>query len=112
MELDIRGIHIPLTDGLKTHIEDKFNHALGRFDRRIKDVTIRLEELNGPKGGVDKFCKVHAHIVPTEHLIIEEKDVDLYVAIDRAASRLKQVMSRKADKLPKSHHRETRTAAK
>lgn len=105
MQMDIVGIHIPLTEGIKNHIDQRFTSTLQRFGQRVQDVLVRVSDHNGPRGGADKACKVHVQLVPTEHLIIEEVDTDLYAAIDRAAGRLKQAVARRFNKLPRMHHK-------
>jgi ribosome-associated translation inhibitor RaiA len=83
-----------LTEGLRAHAERSIRSALGRLDRRIETVAVRLGDLNGPRGGVDKFCRLDAHLVLGDRLHVEDVDRDLYAAIDRAADRLGQTAAR------------------
>ncbi len=53
MHLDIHARNIPLTLRLKEHAARRLEHALGRLAHRITRVTLRLADVNGPKGGVD-----------------------------------------------------------
>ena len=54
MQLRIRGVNYGLDDGLKDHIERRLRFALGRFAARIHRLTVRLTDVNGPRGGLDK----------------------------------------------------------
>ncbi len=105
MQLDIRGLNIAVTDAIRTHIEEKYAPFFERFGSQLQRATVRIEDTNGPRGGADKTCKLHVHLLPTEDLIIEETDADLYVAIDKVAHRCKEKLARRADKLPSSHAR-------
>jgi ribosome hibernation promoting factor len=83
-----------LTEGIRAHAERSIKNALGRLDRRIEAVAVRLGDVNGPRGGVDKFCRLDAHLVRGDRLHVEDVDPDLYAAIDRAAERLGQTATR------------------
>lgn len=69
--------------------------ALGRFRSRIRSVTVRLADVNGPRGGVDKTCLVTIRLDASKRLIvIEETDADAVVAIDRATDRASRAVAR------------------
>ena len=34
----------------------RLEFALGRFSARVRSLTVRLADLNAPRGGVDKHC--------------------------------------------------------
>ncbi len=95
MRLDIRGVNIPVTEALRTAIEHRLSFALSRFADRISRVTVRLVDLNGPKGGRDKKCLVTATLIPPTSVFVEDTDMDLYVAIDRAMDRLGRTVGRR-----------------
>ena len=86
MRLDIRGRHLRLTAALQDHVTRRLRFALGRFDGRLRGIAVRLADVNGPRGGVDKRCEVHVDVAG-RRITIEELDEDLYAAIDRAAER-------------------------
>ena len=51
MQLEMRGVNYDLDDVLKGHIERRLRFALGRFAARIGRLTVRLTDVNGPRGG-------------------------------------------------------------
>lgn len=53
MQLDIRGRSLPLTPALDAYVERRMRFALGRFEPRMRRVTVRVGDENGPRGGVD-----------------------------------------------------------
>ncbi len=86
MRLDIRGRHFRITAALQAHVTRRIRFALGRFDHGIRGIIVRIADVNGPRGGVDKRCHLHLDVAGRT-IAIEELDRDLYVAIDRAAER-------------------------
>jgi ribosomal subunit interface protein len=98
MELEIRGQNIRIGDRLHEQVERQMNFALGQFDTWISGVTVHLEDINGPKGGVDKQCRVLVNLKGGKTLKIEDVDTDITVAVNRAADRLGHVISREIDK--------------
>lgn len=85
MRLDVRGRHLPLTPALLDHVARRLRFALGRF-AGVRHVAVRVADVNGPRGGIDKRCHLRVDVAGRA-ITIEETDRDLYVAIDRAADR-------------------------
>jgi hypothetical protein len=85
------GIPSELADLARRRLE----FALGRFGGRIRSVTVRLGDVNGPRGGVDKRCLVTIRLDASKRLVvIEDADADAVVAIDRAADRASRAVAR------------------
>lgn len=97
MKIDIRSRSLKMTDTLKNYVDRRIRFALGRFSQRLESVRIMLQDLNGPKGGVDKRCKVHVAILPSFSVIIEETDVELESAVSRALDRAGRTVARRLD---------------
>ena len=73
----------------------RFELALGRFQGRVRSVAIRIVDLNGPRGGVDKRCRVTVQLsAPKRTLVIEDTDADAAIAIDRVADRTVRTVAR------------------
>jgi ribosomal subunit interface protein len=94
MRIELRGLGFAATAALERHAERRLLFALGRFAERLEDVAVRFEDVNGPRGGVDKRCRVVARLRPAGALRIEEHGEDLYLAIDRAADRIGRAVGR------------------
>jgi putative sigma-54 modulation protein len=95
MQLEIRGRDVDITNTLRDHIERRLGFALGRFAQRIKRVLVCVGELNGPRGDIDKGCRVAIRLVPSTTVVMEERDSDVYVAIDRVAGKADGYMGRR-----------------
>jgi ribosome hibernation promoting factor len=69
--------------------------ALGRFANRVRSLTVRLSDVNGPRGGRDKRCAIAVRVAGSKRLIVvEDLDVDLPAAISRAAERTARAVAR------------------
>jgi ribosomal subunit interface protein len=87
MQFEIHGKDIPLTEHLRGHIQRRLGFALERFAARIRKVRVSVGDLNGPRGGVDKRCRVAIVLIPSKTIVIEERDSSLYAAVDRVGDR-------------------------
>ena len=105
MQMDITAEDLSLTDSLRAYIERRIGMAVGRCARHVRTVRVRCSDINGPRGGADKQCKIHATLAPRVELVITDSDSDLYATVNRAASRLKHAVSRHANHWPKSRRR-------
>ena len=94
MRMNVSGHNIELTDALRAHIERRLLFALGRFQRRIRRVTVRVFDVNGPRGGVDKTCRVVVDVIPSGRIVVEHTEDDLHTAMDWAAERTGHAVGR------------------
>lgn len=94
MTLELRVTGMDLADALQEYIERRLQFGLGRFRRRIGRVVVRLSDLNGPRGGVDKRCRVSVELLRRGNVVVEETDSDLYGAINRATDRAGNTVAR------------------
>ena len=98
MRIEIHTGKFSLTDSLRSHVERKTQFALGWAQHSLHQVTVRLDDLNGPKGGVDKLCRVQIPLVGGAVVVIAEVQADLYSAVDRAMERANQSLTRKLER--------------
>ncbi|RYY73078.1 MAG: HPF/RaiA family ribosome-associated protein [Gammaproteobacteria bacterium] len=95
MRIDIHTGSFSLTDGLRKHVEHRVRSTLSWAQQGLQNVSLRLEDINGPKGGVDKSCRIQIPVAGGTPVVIHEVQPDLYVAIDRALERAGRALSRK-----------------
>jgi putative sigma-54 modulation protein len=98
MEIEIHGQHLWVNSRIQEHIERQMDFALGQFNSWISGVAVHLEDVNGPRGGVDKRCRILVNIKHGKTIKVENVDVDFTAAINRAADRLRSVVGREVDK--------------
>jgi ribosome-associated translation inhibitor RaiA len=87
MRLEIRRRNVPATAALREHIERRILFALARFSNRVARVTVRVSDVNGPHGGLDKLCRIMVVLRGARNVQVEDLDAGLYAVIDRAADR-------------------------
>jgi putative sigma-54 modulation protein len=92
MRLTIRAPQLSATDRIRSYVDKRVRDALTHVEDRIENVQIRLEDLNGPKGGVDKRCQVYANCGRLGIVRTEARDDDLRLAIDTAVERAKSAV--------------------
>lgn len=73
---------------LKAHVERRLRFALTRFSGRIGRVNVFLADQNGPRGGVDKTCRIIVRLLDGGDVVAEVSDVTWEVAVDRATTRI------------------------
>jgi ribosome-associated translation inhibitor RaiA len=93
-QLDIRATGFALTEAVRTYANEHIGGRLAKHSRAIQAVVVRLGDVNGPKGGVDKRCGVEVTIRRGSEVVVEEIDSDLHAAMDRAADRIVEAVSR------------------
>ena len=104
MRIDIQARGFDLTQGLRDHTARRLQFALGWSRHDVRTVTVRLFDINGPRGGEDKRCLIQVAFPGTPNVVIEDTDADLYVAIDRAADRAARAVTRRLERLREHNH--------
>lgn len=95
MNIQISVRRMPISLGIKKVINETCNDLSSKIND-IQTIEVYLEDINGPhKGGLDKRC--HLKVRGKNHFSVDVVEVkrDLYSAIDKAFSRLIQVIKRK-----------------
>ena len=98
MQIDIQTRNFSLTDALRSHAERRLRFALTCCDDHIQRAVMRLSDINGPRGGVNKCCHLQVVLAGLLDVVVEDIEADLYVAIDRAADRARRTVIRKIDR--------------
>ena len=96
MLIDTRAMGFALTDAILRHVEARVGAALGPFARRVLKVTVRLDDVNGDRGGIDKRCSIVVALRRHGVAIAEATHADLYAAVDEAARRVRRPVIRAA----------------
>jgi ribosome-associated translation inhibitor RaiA len=100
MQIEVRGKGLHITDVLSRYIQRRLGFALGRFCRRVDRVLVQVEDTNGPKGGIDKQCRVAVVVPHSTTAVMEAKASNIRVAINRAGAKASRYV---ADRLKQPH---------
>jgi len=94
MRLVITGDGVKPREELRDFISRRLYFALGRFATEIRAVTARLDDVNGPKGGMDKRCRIMVRVKGLENVIKEAGASELEVAVASAADGVARGLAR------------------
>lgn len=76
------GVRLDRDD--RVYIRRKLGTKLGKFATAIERVTVRVADVNGPRGGVDQVCRIKVVLSGLPSVVFEARDPSLHAAIDRA----------------------------
>ena len=94
MKIVVRFLGLPPSEMLREHCERQALFHLSRFGHDLRTVDIRIRDVNGPRGGVDKQCQVFATGPRLGYSTLQELSEDAYQAADAAISRLARTVAR------------------
>lgn len=94
----------------REHASRRLFFALRRFEDRVRRVTVRLEDLNGPKRGVDSRCAITAELTEGRPLVVEATTAWPTASMTEAARRLNEAIRRDVAKARGSIRRPRRNA--
>ncbi len=87
---------------LRSFAIDRLRATLGRFDHAVREVNVRMHDINGPnRGGVDKLCRVVLRLRDDSVLVIEELGASTMESIHRAADRVHHAVGKQVDRMAK-----------
>ena len=58
VKVDFRTNHMPATDAMRAHVERRARAALRRHPDAVVRATLRVRDINGPRGGNDIQCSL------------------------------------------------------
>lgn len=68
-------------------------NALDRFRSRIRDITIKIRDENGPKGGEDQTCSLAVRVHGGGEIHLHDRDSSPESALHRLARRAARIVS-------------------
>ena len=95
MKLIIRSGNLNGRTELATYINNRVTFAFSQCRHAVESASVALQDVNGPKGGIDKQCRVLVKPVGMERFGITERQSDVYQAIYNCLSRASQSLDRK-----------------
>ena len=95
MQIFIQSSSFKLTRSLKHYVEKKIKNSLGRRTDDVKRIYVRLFDINGPHGGIDKRCHLHLTLPNMADVVIQNTQDNLYDAINLASIKAKSTLNRR-----------------
>jgi ribosome-associated translation inhibitor RaiA len=94
VNVEIRTRGFSLTPGLRTYVERRVEFALDRYAERIARVRVTVADVNGPRGGEDKSCRVEVRLRGGRAVRTAVVDADAYAGIGVALHRAGRAVAR------------------
>src|SRR5437762_894097 len=95
MLLEVRHINLPVSDALQEFTQRRVERALRPFHSNVSRVDVRITDVNGPDGGIDKRCSVTAELAGAKQkTVVHSENADAYAAVQEACARLSEAVSR------------------
>lgn len=107
MRIDVHTHGLSLDPRTRALVNLRLVCALGRMVRQVDRVVVYLSDENGPRGGVDKVCRLLVVRPDGRDVVVEDRAADLPAAVSRAADRAGEVVRRAA---ARSHRHRVRVA--
>ena len=95
MKLDLRTRHLVLTPEARDQVRHRMSIALARVSSWIRVVDVTITDINGPKGGADKQCRLRIRGPSIPSVVVEHVGTETLATIASAAVRAEQVIIRK-----------------
>ena len=87
IRLNIQGRKVFLSRKLRQHVERRVRRAIHRFESRIRLISVVLADVNGPKGGNDKVCRVIVALTRLDHVVVTRFGSDSFGLVDGVSDR-------------------------
>lgn len=94
MQIEVRSRDNASHTELRGWAVDLVAGALHRFNNHVRKVVIRIQDVNGPKGGIDKDVTISLQVRSGGSKLIRQQAESYEAAIATALGRAKQVLQR------------------
>jgi Sigma 54 modulation protein / S30EA ribosomal protein len=103
----VRVIGGAIPDEDRDYIARKLGIKLGRFVSSIERITVRLSDVNGPKGGRDLKCQIKVVLSGLRSVVVHQTESTLTRTIERAIDAVSVAVHRTVQRrrLKPLHHR-------
>jgi putative sigma-54 modulation protein len=79
----------------RAYLRRKLARRLGKFADSIERVSLRTEDVNGPRGGIDRVCRLKVVLRGLPSVVIEKRDAALNAAVALALDGMERAVRRK-----------------
>lgn len=92
--LNVRSSGLVVGSPRRRLIHESVGRKLGKFALHIERVSVRVEDVNGPKGGVDKRCRIKVTVSGRPSLLVEKSGRSMQAAFDQAIDAVERAVRR------------------
>lgn len=94
MPIAIRSGVFRIDADLRETVETRVRRGLRRYARRISEVRVWLDDANGPRGGMDRTCRIQVELRRAGTATVESRAETVYAALAGAIERAKTTVDR------------------
>ncbi|QEG36334.1 hypothetical protein [Bythopirellula goksoeyrii] len=98
MRLDIRFSGTKHNDCWDEKLETVLLESLEPFQHWVRHVCLYIEDVNGPKGGIDKQCRCVVHLKRMPPVVIQAEGDNLAALTYRIANRTSHTLNQKTNR--------------
>jgi len=98
MKIDVRIKTSGTAGQLQHYAEEQLLKQLGNAADLVKRATIHVEDVNGPRGGDDKRCRITLRLGRRGMVVVEERAGDWYRAVTHCAGHAGRILRRELTK--------------
>jgi hypothetical protein len=91
---NIRVDGVRLDDDDRAYIRRRLGEKLGKYASSIERVTVRVRDINGPKGGVDLRCRIKVVLSGLPSIVVEQQAAQLKPLLTRTLTGVEAAVRR------------------
>ena len=95
---NIRVVGVELDEDQKQYIRQTLGMKLGKFASSIERVSVRLKDVNGPRGGVDQLCRIKVVLSGLPSIVLQSQAGSLRDAINGALTGAERAVRRRVQR--------------
>lgn len=92
MLVAVRETGIGLSPAGRAYAIDRVEHALATVKDHVRRVMVYLSDLNGPRGGADKLCRVAVTLDTGRPVVVTTSGASVTGVVDGAADKAGEVV--------------------
>jgi len=94
MTITIRSGVFRIDADLRETVETLVQRGLRRYAKRISEIRVWLDDANGPRGGIDRTCRIQVELLSAGTSTVESRAETVYAALAGAIERAKTTIDR------------------
>ena len=99
MKVEVRFHGLEASEELRVHAARRVHQHLSRFGQQLSAVVVRIADVNGPKGGLDKRCQVTVRGPRLGTSTFEGLSGDPSSAVDAVVERVARAVGRALERV-------------
>ena len=95
---NIRVAGVGLDQDDREYIRGRLGRKLGKYAPSIERVSVRVEDVNGPRGGVDQRCRIKVVLSGLPSVVFESQSASLPAAVNGALTGVERAVRRSVER--------------